>query len=89
MTTSAAPDGGVAEDASPKKPRRRMTDRQQEGLAGWLMATPAMLLMLGFLIIPFTMAFGLAFTNQRLIVYSLLSTCRLIHYWMMPRVKQS
>jgi len=67
MTTSAAPDGGAAEDATPKKPRRRLTDRQQEGLAGWLMAAPAMLLMLSFLIIPFTMAFGLAFTNQRLI----------------------
>lgn len=47
--------------------RRRLNDRQQESLAGWLMAAPAMLLMLAFLIIPFIMAFGLAFTNQRLI----------------------
>ncbi|MCK4897326.1 MAG: sugar ABC transporter permease [Anaerolineales bacterium] len=49
------------------QPRRRRNDRQQESLAGWLMAAPAMLLMLAFLVIPFAMAFGLAFTNQRLI----------------------
>ncbi|MCB0132770.1 MAG: sugar ABC transporter permease [Caldilineaceae bacterium] len=41
--------------------------RRQEGIAGWLMATPAMLLVLGFLIIPFFMAFFFSFTNQRLI----------------------
>ncbi len=41
--------------------------RQTETLAGWLMVTPALVLLLGFLIIPFLMAFGLAFTNQRLI----------------------
>ena len=36
-------------------------------MTGWLMAAPAILLILGFLIIPFFMAFGFAFTNQRLI----------------------
>ncbi len=41
--------------------------RNREGLTGWLMASPAILLLLTFLIIPFLMAFGLAFTNQRLI----------------------
>ena len=65
MTTSAV--DPEQSSGAQKKPKRRRTDRQQESLAGWLMATPAMLLMLGFLIIPFTMAFGLAFTNQRLI----------------------
>ena len=43
------------------------TARKQESRAGWLMAAPAILLLLGFLIIPFFMAFGYAFTNQRLI----------------------
>lgn len=41
--------------------------RRQEARAGWAMIAPAALLMLGFLIIPFFMAFGFAFTNQRLI----------------------
>jgi len=41
--------------------------RRQEGIAGWLMAMPAIVLILAFLIIPFMMAFGFAFTNQRLI----------------------
>ena len=36
-------------------------------IAGWLMATPAILLLVSFLIVPFLMAFGFAFTNQRLI----------------------
>ena len=51
-----------------RQPAPRMTNaRRQEGIAGWLMATPAMLLVLGFLIIPFFMAFFFSFTNQRLI----------------------
>ncbi|MEW5958711.1 MAG: sugar ABC transporter permease [Chloroflexota bacterium] len=38
-----------------------------EALTGWLMASPAIVLLLGFLIIPFFLAFVFAFTNQRLI----------------------
>jgi len=38
-----------------------------EMIYGWLMASPAMILMLAFLIIPFFLAFYFAFTNQRLI----------------------
>jgi multiple sugar transport system permease protein len=38
-----------------------------EGRLGWLMAGPALALLIGFLIIPFLLAFVLAFTNQRLI----------------------
>lgn len=45
----------------------RLNDRQSESLTGWLMASPAILLLLGFLIIPFFFAFVYAFTNQRLI----------------------
>jgi multiple sugar transport system permease protein len=45
----------------------RANTRRQEALAGWLMIAPALILLLMFLIIPFFMAFGLAFTNQRLI----------------------
>ena len=49
------------------KSSRRLNDRQSESLAGWLMASPAIVLVLGFLIIPFLFAFVFAFTNQRLI----------------------
>lgn len=41
--------------------------KNQEAFSGWLMAAPAILLLLTFLIIPFIFAFGLSFTNQRLI----------------------
>lgn len=45
----------------------KLKDRQLEALAGWLMAGPAILLLLGFLIVPFFLAFYYSFTNQRLI----------------------
>jgi multiple sugar transport system permease protein len=41
--------------------------RRQENISGWLMALPAIILIMGFLIIPFFLAFGFSFTNQRLI----------------------
>jgi len=41
--------------------------RHMEALIGWLMASPAMILLVGFLIIPFFLAFYFSFTNQRLI----------------------
>jgi len=40
---------------------------RQEARAGWMMASPAIVLMLAFLIIPFFLAFYFSFTNQRLI----------------------
>ena len=46
---------------------KRSNTRRKETIAGWLMVAPALVLLLAFLIIPFFMAFGLAFTNQRLI----------------------
>lgn len=39
----------------------------REALTGWVMAGPAVILIALFLITPFIMAFGLSFTNQRLI----------------------
>jgi multiple sugar transport system permease protein len=52
---------------SPAQPRRGLRDRQQEARAGWLMASPAIVLLTAFLIVPFLLAFVFAFTNQRLI----------------------
>lgn len=45
----------------------KLKDRQAEAIFGWLMASPAMILLLTFLIIPFFLAFYFSFTNQRLI----------------------
>jgi multiple sugar transport system permease protein len=52
---------------SQTQPSSRFKNRQVEMIYGWLMASPAMILILGFLIIPFFLAFYFAFTNQRLI----------------------
>ncbi len=41
--------------------------KNKEAFAGWLMAAPAIILLLTFLIVPFIFAFGLSLTNQRLI----------------------
>jgi len=41
--------------------------RRREAITGWLMASPAIILITGFLIIPFISAFAFSFTNQRLI----------------------
>jgi multiple sugar transport system permease protein len=67
MQMTAASESEATPSQSEQRPRRRRTDRQQEALAGWLMAGPALVLLIGFLVIPFLLAFGLSFTNQRLI----------------------
>jgi multiple sugar transport system permease protein len=41
--------------------------RRRETIMAWLFSAPALLLLIIFLLIPFLMAFGLAFTDQRLI----------------------
>lgn len=51
----------------PTTKKRGFTQDQQEALIGWLMVMPVVILLLTFLIIPFFMAFGMSFTNQRLI----------------------
>ncbi|MBI9103037.1 MAG: sugar ABC transporter permease [Spirochaetales bacterium] len=40
---------------------------RREAVTGWLMAGPVIILIFMFLIVPFLMAFGLSFTNQRLV----------------------
>jgi multiple sugar transport system permease protein len=44
-----------------------VNQKHKESLTGWLMAAPAIILILMFLIIPFFFAFYFSFTNQRLI----------------------
>lgn len=48
-------------------PAHAPTYQRKEAIIGWLMAAPAIILIFMFLILPFVMAFGFAFTNQRLI----------------------
>jgi len=49
--------------------RRSSTSQSvsRDTLVAWLFMAPALILLLVFLILPFFMAFGLAFTNQRLV----------------------
>jgi multiple sugar transport system permease protein len=49
------------------KPTRKGAAEREDNITAWLMSAPAIILLSVFLIIPFIMAFGLSFTNQRLI----------------------
>lgn len=49
------------------KPTRKGAAEREDNMTAWLMSAPAIVLLSVFLIIPFLMAFGLSFTNQRLI----------------------
>ena len=43
------------------------SNQRNEAIVGWLMAAPALIGILAFVIIPFIFAFGISLTNQRLI----------------------
>ncbi len=45
----------------------RFSDQRLEAVTAWLLASPAIILLLTFLIVPFFLAFYFSFTNQRLI----------------------
>ncbi|MCB2202991.1 sugar ABC transporter permease [bacterium] len=49
------------------KPSRSSSYRRKESLFAWLFSTPAIILLLIFLIVPFILAIGMSFTNMRLI----------------------
>jgi multiple sugar transport system permease protein len=67
MTTPNVPTVAKASDQETDISTGTTRGRRQESLAGWLMAMPAIVLILAFMIIPFLMAFYFAFTNQRLV----------------------
>ncbi|HIP96898.1 MAG TPA: sugar ABC transporter permease, partial [Anaerolineae bacterium] len=57
-----------ASTAQAASARRGLTGwRRKEAIMAWVFSTPALLLLIVFLLVPFIMAFGLAFTDQRLI----------------------
>ncbi len=67
MTTSSTTRQTAVSEVAVSTSRRQAKMRRQESRAGYAMIAPAALLLFLFLIIPFFMAFGFAFTNQRLI----------------------
>lgn len=64
MTVSATPNDQVGQSVTIKK---RSVRRREENVMAWLFSLPAIILLIIFLVIPFIMAIGLAFTDQRLI----------------------
>ncbi len=48
-------------------PSKKGAAEREDNITAWLMSAPAIILLSVFLIVPFLMAFGLSFTNQRLI----------------------
>ncbi len=52
--------------SAPRRPRAGAMQRR-EARAAWTFSLPALLLLTAFLIVPFVLAFALAFTDQRLI----------------------
>lgn len=71
MTTSASipasPHAAPEPDAGAPRRRPLAAARRSEGRSGLAMAAPALLLLVLFLVIPVLLAFGLSFTNARLI----------------------
>lgn len=53
--------------AKKKKIKKNVLYNRKESLLAWLFSAPAIILLILFLVIPFIMAIGLSFTNQRLI----------------------
>lgn len=62
MTTPAAPASAETGTAT-----RAIGRGLREELTAWAFMAPALLLLIAFLVIPFLLAFGFSFTNQRLI----------------------
>ena len=69
MTTTIERPPAAPAAGGPARPIRRKRDRtsKTENLAGLAMLTPAVLLLALFIFVPAILAFGLAFTNARLI----------------------
>lgn len=63
----ATSDVSASNDSSVTPPPKSSKARRQESISGWIMASPAIILILSFMLIPFLMAFYFSFTNQRLI----------------------
>jgi multiple sugar transport system permease protein len=65
--TSPTTAPAIPSSASPQKPNQIKRYHRREQRAGWALLSPALLLLLLFVFVPAMLAFGLAFTNARLI----------------------
>ena len=65
--TPAAPAASPGTPSVPAASGRRGALARRDGIAGMAMAAPSVILLSLFLIIPVCLAFGLSFTNARLI----------------------
>jgi multiple sugar transport system permease protein len=65
--TSPSTAPAIPSSAAPRKPTQIKRYHRREQRAGWAMLSPALLLLLLFVFVPAMLAFGLAFTNARLI----------------------
>ncbi|HMQ52479.1 MAG TPA: sugar ABC transporter permease [Anaerolineae bacterium] len=66
MTTTTS-SSATSSSTAASSPRGVSSQRRSEILTAWLFSTPAIVLLTIFLFIPFVMAIGLAFTDQRLV----------------------
>ncbi len=64
MTASATP---PLPETVPSQVKHLSTRRRNQNIMAWVFSAPAIILLIVFLVIPFFMAIGLAFTDQRLI----------------------
>lgn len=67
MTTPRSAEPAFAAAAAPKTSRVQRRGKREGHVAAYAMVAPAALLLLLFLVIPVLLAFGLSFTNARLI----------------------
>ena len=67
MTATSSVDTAVAAQANPAAARPKRRGKREGHIAAYGMVAPAALLLLLFLVIPVLLAFGLSFTNARLI----------------------
>jgi multiple sugar transport system permease protein len=56
-----------ARRARPKRTKRHPTAQRSEATAAWMLMLPGILLLLVFVVVPFSLALVFSFTNQRLI----------------------
>lgn len=63
MTVAAPPTTGTPKPS----PNRKWSQSRTDALLAWVFSAPALVLLIVFLLIPFLMAFVLAFTDQRLV----------------------
>ena len=67
MTYASGAELKGVDGTEPSQVEKRSQLKRKENLMAWTFASPAIVLLIVFLVVPFVMAIGLAFTNQRLI----------------------